>query len=292
MAKFTPNTLIDNRYLLTENISYDSSSGRQVWSATDKQTGRRMIGRFEANGDAHWFDDHRPVSTTVPQPLVPPSNALPQPSGFSGMEQKLKKKSRSRTVLLASLFGAALVIAFVYDKRYQIENFFQNKKEEWKREEAEELLQQAEVPKKEEVESEIKSPAPEISVDLPEMKWTDAVVQLNYLSKKNQEEKARLFVQAGEAFIKMRQTVYDHKQLDSLYVVYMGRGSNSLLSFRQNGDKSAQYYAKEWYKLALKLKPSVDLRERIERVDGTASQNPARQAETKYNEDDLFTKDP
>jgi hypothetical protein len=60
MNRLAKNSKYENRYLLTEEISYDPKTGNQVWAVTDSETEKRLIGRFQGNGKVEWFDDTRP----------------------------------------------------------------------------------------------------------------------------------------------------------------------------------------------------------------------------------------
>ena len=112
MSRYNANTIIEGRYLLIESISHDSKSGRQVWSAKDNQTGKRVLGRFESNGKVEWFPDTRTLAsnsskqkTSTAPKIVIPTVKLPQSSS-----------TFRRFIPLLLLFGIGLITVAYYQK--------------------------------------------------------------------------------------------------------------------------------------------------------------------------------
>lgn len=129
MQSYQPNTLISGRYFLKEQLSNDTSTGQQVWTVTDTQTGQALIARFHADGRTEWFNDNRPpagnplsaeTQNTPPQPapavpsgVAPGKAASPAPhpdptiQTLTGSRSPRKNAGIWITLLALSLAGAA-----------------------------------------------------------------------------------------------------------------------------------------------------------------------------------------
>ena len=59
MDKFIPNTFIYDRFLLKEELSYDSVTGLRTWAVRDEQTKQSYIVYFHTDGRTEWFADNR-----------------------------------------------------------------------------------------------------------------------------------------------------------------------------------------------------------------------------------------
>lgn len=293
MARHRINTLIDNRYLLTEDLSFDSLSGRQVWAALDKHTGKKLIGRFEANGRVEWFDDNRPASAAAP-PRLAPTNKIPAPPKIP----LSPGKSKLRPFLPVLIFIGALLVAVAYTRKDRIEAYFLAKKEIWQQPEEEESVPAEDrnmtLPAEKRVET-MKEPDPEVQKEAgAELEWLDAATSLDHLSEADPGRHKGLFVKAINSFATLRQTGSDAAVIDSLYKIYMARAGKSVQNFRQNGDAGSKSYAIDWYHVAYSLKPTADLQERIDRIvdsdvqPGKASRKPRSEKirkEPKFEED-------
>ena len=83
MNRLTVNSKYENRYLLTEEISFDSKTGNQVWAVIDSETGKRLLGRFQGSGKVEWFADTRPNSTNNSKKVEQNKPIVVLPSGKS-----------------------------------------------------------------------------------------------------------------------------------------------------------------------------------------------------------------
>lgn len=265
MARHRTNTLIDNRYLLTENLSFDSLSGRQVWAALDKHTGKKLIGRFEPNGRVEWFDDKRPTSAPKPAKL-PLGNKIPAPPKIP----LSRSKPKLRPFLPVLIFIGALLIAVAYTRKDRIEAYFLAKKQMWQQPEEEEsvaaqdqnmpLSAERRVETMEESDLELERQAG------AKLEWLDVAISLDHLSGEDPGSHKELFVKVINSFTTLRQNGSEAAVIDSLYKIYMGRAAKSFQKFRQNGDAGSKSYAINWYYVAYSLKPTVELQERIDRI--------------------------
>lgn len=92
MQPFQPNSLLSGRFLLKEQLSFDTASQQQVWTVTDTQTGQALIGRFHSNGQIDWYNDNRNVAPAntpaLPFPAISQSGETvghhPGPQTVSG----------------------------------------------------------------------------------------------------------------------------------------------------------------------------------------------------------------
>ena len=90
MKRLTRNSKYENRYLLTEEISYDPKTGNQVWAVTDSETDKRLLGRFQGNGKVEWFDDTRPKAKTSTTKIEEKSqNIIPSISSIPKSTEKI-----------------------------------------------------------------------------------------------------------------------------------------------------------------------------------------------------------
>ncbi|QKZ13779.1 hypothetical protein [Spirosoma sp. KUDC1026] len=122
MSRYNANTIIEGRYLLIESISHDLKSGRQVWSAKDNQTGKRVLGRFEANGKIEWFPDTRNLASNSSKQKISTKPKIVLPA------IKLSQSSSTfrRFIPLFMLFGVGLITVAYYQKD-KIQDFWQVK---------------------------------------------------------------------------------------------------------------------------------------------------------------------
>ena len=101
MVKYKKNTLLDNRYQLTEKRSSDPASGAEVWLVTDQQTGAQRTVRLLANGQVEWMENRTA-------------------SAKAGV-QKTVLRLRYAPVYLALLIGLLLIAFFIFQKTHTSE---------------------------------------------------------------------------------------------------------------------------------------------------------------------------
>ncbi len=132
MQQYQPNTLISDRFLLKEQLSYDAGSGQQVWTVTDTQTGQALIARFHADGSTEWFNDNRPpVPPVVPPPpaaaqtpvVAPPPVAAVPPRPAPGSPFAPVPKKRRYGWLLFLLLLAALGAAGYFNQQWVMDTY-------------------------------------------------------------------------------------------------------------------------------------------------------------------------
>ncbi|TDE15204.1 hypothetical protein [Dyadobacter psychrotolerans] len=299
MARYNVNNIIDNRYLLTENLSYDALSGRQVWAAKDNHTGKRLIGRFEPNGRVEWYDDNRPVSKA---PAPKPTQTF---SGPPKLDQLAKKSNRFRSLYPIFFLLGVLVIALGYYRKDQWLDRFKETTDKWgdqspaqdSHQPTEEFADTTAVytqpfATEQETESlpgeDSEQPEP-ISEETYEsqpqptgypMNWSNAAVQLKFADELSVRDRQTLFANAADAFAKLRQSGSNRKIIDSLYIVYKARGAKYFLVFQNDASSGSRQNAVAWYQLAYSLNPSRELKEHMRSLENPTPVNSSKRAKT------------
>ncbi len=265
MQRFQPNTVLQNRFLLKEELSFDQQTGQQVWVVLDQQTGQSLIARLYVDGRAEWFNDNRPpISESIP-PVATPSPIDSERPSVSTQPPPVRTARSLRAVFLFVLALALVIGSYVY--RNQLLNSIQ-------------ALRTTVSPVTTADSTSTTTQAVD-TTDLREDVYTIAsqsksnpisVVQamhlLAVLGQIPARKHAAVFADARLAFTSLRQPSGNHQHIniDSLCAVYVNRGAQSYLAHQQNGDSVSRRYALDWYRMAYAISPSPAVRDRLDRL--------------------------
>ena len=294
MQRLTPNTVLQNRFVLKEELSFEPQKGQQVWAVQDRQTGQALIARLHADGRAEWYSDNRRSIKVEPEqiPISPPPVAAPV--GSQRIPPALVSEGKwLRSVLVTLLVLALMLIGYFYRKpivKYG-QAFRASLTPATAVDPADTITQASLVttaPGQTERVARAASTATPISV-------SQAVRLLSVLERIPAEKHPAIFADARLAFETLRRTPGRAQTIDSIYTMCVGRGAQSLMAHQQNGDSISKTYALEWYRTAYALKPLPYLRERLNRLANVRPKAPIRHetpAKKSRTRDPLFIDDP
>ena len=239
MQRFQTNTMIQNRYLLREEIEIDPAMTFQIWAVVDTQNQQKMIGKFWQDGRVEWFNDNR--ITTPPQPQIKESQTV-----FSSA-----KPQNIRRIAIRVTLGLLLISISVlgYMKRKNIIGFY------------DEIATN-----KSNNSTPINSSFEPVQVNsyTPEQ----AAQKLENLKNINPDQHQKLFDNARIIFSELKKANPTSGLIDDFFETYLEKGETTLKTHEQNGDRVSLEYAIAWYRLAYALNPNIDLEAKINQLKG------------------------
>lgn len=291
MQRFTANTVLHDRMLLKEELSFDAQQGQQVWTVQDQQTGQSLIARFHHDGRVEWFSDNRPPVITAPsavaRPQPPPAPPAVPPQPLAGKPTSAVPNQRVVPFLTVMLVLSLVIAGYFYRKPLMAaaqslrpvprpdagEQAGPDSPNSALHAEADPGLPGTRVNQSR------RQPAVSFRSDLgptgeptgntanstptsvgksakSAISAPQATRLLNLMKQIPAGKHPAIFADARQAFTQLRQMAGQQAHIDSLYTVCMNRGAQSLATYRQNGDPVSRRYAAEWYQTACALKPN------------------------------------
>lgn len=279
MNRLIINTLYENRYLLTEEISYNPTNGEQIWAAQDRTEKQKVIGYFHANGQVEWFNDTRNLATNDKRnndtvelgKILKKENrqteqidlsTIPK-VGISTDPKPVKQTSKSVLYLIGIIvLLGGMFLAYKFYANTEIAKVQNNEKSD---------------------------PIPSISkTNRPstvenkesQQQLIQARKLANELNRYKQiphNEQVKLVNEAKETFTTLIHTPESTVFIDSLMPIYRWNGVQEQILHQKNGNEQAKKDAISWYKLAYALKPNADLQMRFEYLE-KQSETPPKNA--------------
>ena len=286
MNRLLINTLYDNRYLLTEEILYNSANGEQIWAAQDRLQKQKVIGRFQADGQVEWFEDTRHATpkatrnnetTELGQQLNKSSRQTEQIElgqvSIPTNTPATKPAKNSRLFLYIGSVILILIIAGVYYQFFSVSKNSTN-------------LVDIKPSEEKQLPAPIQNKNTEISQELINAKRL--VSELNNLTQIPESKQSELFNEAKDVFTALTHNSENLAFIDSLMPIYRWNGVQAQIQYQKDNDIQFKNTAIAWYKLAYALKPNADLQMRFDYLEKpTQASNPEKISKpvTKKRED-------
>jgi len=301
MDKFIPNTLIYDRFLLKEELSYDTNSGLRVWAVQDEQTDQAYIVYFHHDGRTEWFADNRQQSGKESE-YGP--NISRDPASVT--EQKRFDVNNSGKPVIwrfvVILFLSALVAGYYYrDNILSIVKSFTGTRadnsarpDNQKDSRSISTLKTDSTAVVSENDTQHKTAwvddFPETQQSIAEKKVSDVLQQFDVLPV---EKHSAAFVDLRKALTALRQSGANGTLIGSVVTICLDKGDQSLLMHKQNGRQVFKQNAFEWYDAAFSLKPSPELLAKINKLKNVqGSKKRARVKKSSEKASPYFQRDP
>jgi len=281
MEKLIPNTLIYDRFLLKEEVSADTQTGKATWALTDQQNGQNFIVIFHTDGHTEWFNDNRSPESAAPA-SKPAADPLPQKT----IQQETTKSPAGNVFAFLGVMLILGIFAVVYLYKDDLSKYIEN----FKTSEPGSMHVVDNVDADSTalyIEKQVSAEKYSVKISLRE-----AADLLNSLSSIQRDKHEAIFSNAQKAFAAIRNDIGQTDFRDSLFIVFSSKGAQSFLAHQQNGDSISKSYAINWYETAYALKPSKDLRERLNRMNNITHVEKKQRPVKSQKASSLFEADP